>query len=43
MDLPDQGCDLQVGQPDFSDGGQGQDCQLQQQATGRGINEYLGQ
>jgi len=41
LDLPHQGRDFQAGQPDFGNRGQGEDRQLQQQATGRGIDENI--
>lgn len=43
MDLPDQGRLVQARQPEHRDGGQGQDCQLQQQATWRGMSFDFGQ
>jgi hypothetical protein len=33
LDLPDQGCLVQAGQPDNCDRGQGEDRELQQQAA----------
>lgn len=37
LDLPDQGCLVQAGQPDNCDRGQGEDRELQQQAAWRGV------